>query len=72
MQMLCPEIRESTKDYVTWIKLWILLPSLPEFYMPNYMPICSFWTGLINGPALFPGKVNVTFTNSIVKLDDNC
>ena len=32
------------------------------------MPICPFWTGLIIGPALFPGKVNVTFTNSIVKI----
>ena len=31
------------------------------------MPICPLWTGLIIGPALFPGKVDVTFTNSIAE-----
>ena len=31
------------------------------------MPICPLWTGLIIGPSKFPGKVNVTFTNSIVE-----
>ena len=43
------------------------LPSLPEFLTTHYMPICPLWTGLIIGPALFPGKVNVTFTNSIAE-----
>ena len=31
------------------------------------MPICPLWTGLIIGPTLFPWKVNVTFTTSIVE-----
>ena len=31
------------------------------------MPICHLWTGLIIGPALFLGKVNVTFSNSIAE-----
>ena len=40
---------------------------MPEFLTTHYMPICPLWTGLIIGPALFPGKVNVTFTNSIAE-----
>ena len=42
-------------------------PSLPEFLATNYIPICPLWTGLIIGPSKFPGKVNVTFTNSIAE-----
>ena len=45
------------------------LPNLPEYLATHlhYMPICSLWTGLNIGPTLFPWKVNVTFTNSIVE-----
>ena len=43
------------------------LPNLPEYLATHYMPICPLWTGLIIGPTLFPWKVNVTFTNSIVE-----
>ena len=31
------------------------------------MPICPLWTGVIIGPTLFPGKLDVTFTNTIVE-----
>ena len=43
------------------------LPSLPGFLATHYMPISPLWTGLIIGPALLPGKFNVTFTNSIAE-----
>lgn len=43
------------------------LPDLPGFLVTHYMPICPLWTGVIIGPTLFPGKLDVTFTNSIVE-----
>ena len=42
------------------------LPDLPEYLVTHYMPICPLWTGMIIGATLFPGKLDVTFTNSIV------
>ena len=43
------------------------LPDLPGFLVTHYMPICPLWTGVIIGPTLFLGKLDVTFTNSIVE-----
>ena len=49
------------------INLFRIFPDLPEYLVTHYMPICPLWTGMIIGPTLFPGKLVVTFTNSIVE-----
>ena len=43
------------------------LPDLPDFLATHYMPISPLWTGLMLGPILYAGKVDVTFTNSIAE-----
>ena len=45
----------------------LYLPDLPDFLATHYMPISPLWTGLMLGPILYPGKVDVTFTNSIAE-----
>ena len=49
------------------INLFRIFPDLPEYLVTHYMPICPLWTGMSIGPTLFAGKLDVTFTNSIVE-----
>ena len=49
------------------VNIRYFLPNLPEYLVTHYMPICPLWTGMIIGATLFPGKLDVTFTNSIVE-----